>query len=716
MMSAIFSNQFTAIFALILGFGFLIFVHELGHFAVAKWVGIRATQFAIGFGNAIVSYRKGIGVRMGGTEKEYITRALDALKEEGKSVDGLDEHKRNQMIMEKADELGLGETEYRWNTLPLGGYVKMLGQEDMDPAAQSDDPRSFNRKSIGARAAVISAGVIMNLIFGLIFFIICFQMGVKFPAAVVGGVGLDEPAHVTYADGHEGDPNYRGLEPGDVITHLDGIPITDMAEVRIATALGKGGQAVAMTVEREGEAEPLLFKITAKPSDRNEGLLSAGIQPGYTLVVGESSKEGRAGQAAVTEGGTFDGVGLLPGMTVTAISGQPVENYGQFYRAFAALDRPKSTITFTPAQDGEPIVVEAVAAPSLVRSAVKDQLKERNAANLLGLRPATLLPDVVEDKPADNAGVLAGDVLARFGPVAWPGLEDVSKIIEAADGAPMELAVWRDGERVDLGQVEPSRKRIGVTLTQWTVSDRVGSVIPDSAFDRASTDRPLPPGSRLLSVGQTPVGNWTEFQQAVSEAIAAEGDSDQAVVISLQFEINLGDEPTTETYAVALSPEDLAQLRQELVWRPPSGFGLEPLMTTIKADGPVDATLIGFDKTGQFIQQTYITLLRLIQGTIGLNNLRGPVGIVDEGAKVAAQGLAYYLFFLGLISVNLAVLNFLPIPIVDGGLMVFLMIEKIKGSPASPQVQTAVALVGIVGLACVFLYVTFNDISRIVMG
>ncbi|MEM9884005.1 MAG: site-2 protease family protein, partial [Planctomycetota bacterium] len=66
--------------------------------------------------------------------------------------------------------------------------------------------------------------------------------------------------------------------------------------------------------------------------------------------------------------------------------------------------------------------------------------------------------------------------------------------------------------------------------------------------------------------------------------------------------------------------------------------------------------------------------------------------------------------------VNLAVLNFLPIPIVDGGLMVFLIIEKLKGSPASPKVQTVAALLGIAGLACVFLYVTFNDIARIVTG
>ncbi|MEM9418441.1 MAG: site-2 protease family protein [Planctomycetota bacterium] len=709
MMSAIFSNNFTAVIALILGFGFLIFVHELGHFAVAKWVGIRATQFAIGFGNAIVSYRKGIGIRMGGTEKEYITRALDALKEEGKSVDGLDEHKRNQMIMEKADELGLGETEYRWNTLPLGGYVKMLGQEDMDPSAQSDDPRSFNRKSIGARAAVISAGVVMNLIFGLIFFIICFQMGVKFPAAVVGGVELDKPADITYAEGHDGDPAYRGLEPGDIITHINGKPITDMAEVRIATALGKGGKPVEMTVDREGESGPLTFNITAVASEKNEGLLSAGIAPAETLTLGESRSLDRAGEAAVTPGSVFEGIGLKPGMVVAAVNGQAVENYGQYYRAFRGLDSPNVEIGFGASAGNAEVSAETVARPSLIRTKVGDVPMR----HLLGLRPVTSLPTVVEGKPAAKAGVQFGDLLARLGSVSWPAIEDISGVVKAADGEELEIAVQRDGKLMDLGQVKPRRNLIGVGLNPATDLPLVASAIPGSAFDRAASDRPLPPGSRLMAVNDREITNWTEFQHAVSDSVR---DAETTANLKITFGINLGDQQTTETYDLTLTEAELSTLQDELAWLPPGGFGLEPLMTTVKANSPIEATTIGIDKTGQFIQQTYITLLRLIQGTIGLDNLRGPVGIVDEGAKVAAQGMAYYLFFLGLISINLAVLNFLPIPIVDGGLMVFLLIEKIKGSPASPKVQTAVALVGLVGLACVFLYVTFNDISRIVAG
>ncbi|MEM1027362.1 MAG: site-2 protease family protein [Planctomycetota bacterium] len=698
-MSAIFSNQFTAIFALILGFGFLIFVHELGHFAVAKWVGIRATQFAIGFGNAIVSYRKGIGVRMGGTEKEYIARALDALKEEGKSVDGLDEHKRNQMIMEKADELGLGETEYRWNTLPLGGYVKMLGQEDMDPAAQSDDPRSFNKKSIGARAAVISAGVIMNLIFGLIFFIICFQMGVRFAAPVVGETAAGSPAAVTYARGHDGEPDFRGLQPGDKITHLDGEPITDMAEVRIATALGKGGQAVAMTVERDGVDQPLVYDIVATASEANEGLLSAGILPSQSLVVGTNNNKA----ADVIDGLGFAGQGLKPGMTLVAVNGKPVDHISEYRREVATNSDKPYLATFALPNSNVKTTLTVNPSPGW-------EISDDGVMHLLGMAPGIAVY-LQEGSPAEKAGLQNGDVLKQLGEIEWPTQRRA--IIDAVGDAGRQgitIEVLRGGETLRFEGVKPVKGKLGINLLTPETNLTLFEVSPDSPLSQAAAG-PIPPGSKLTSVNSQEVTSWTDVKRELQTAVA---HADGAVETEIGVRINLGDQPL-EIHNVTIDAEQAAAVAA-LEWRPALGVGFEPLQVEVKADGPVDATLIGFDKTGQFVQQTYITLLRLIQGTIGVKNLRGPVGIVDEGSKVAAQGLAYYLFFLGLISVNLAVLNFLPIPIVDGGLMVFLMIEKIKGSPASPQVQTAVALVGIVGLACVFLYVTFNDISRIVMG
>src|ERR1041385_2891573 len=146
---------------LIFGFGFVIFFHELGHFFAAKWVGIKVEQFAVGFGQAMVSWRKGMGFKLGSSTARY------------------------EELVSTGQGENIGETEYRLNWIPLGGYVKMLGQDDLRPNAQQDDPRAYNQKSIGARMFVVSAGVIMNILLAGIGFMVLFLIGFKDRKSVV---------------------------------------------------------------------------------------------------------------------------------------------------------------------------------------------------------------------------------------------------------------------------------------------------------------------------------------------------------------------------------------------------------------------------------------------------------------------------------------------------------------------------------------------------
>jgi regulator of sigma E protease len=97
-----------------------------------------------------------------------------------------------------------------------------------------------------------------------------------------------------------------------------------------------------------------------------------------------------------------------------------------------------------------------------------------------------------------------------------------------------------------------------------------------------------------------------------------------------------------------------------------------------------------------------------------VKRIRGPVGIVDIGTQVADRGVTYLVFFLGIISVNLAVINFLPIPIVDGGLFRVLVYEKLRGRPPSLAVQNAATIIGVTLIATVLLVVTWNDLARLV--
>ena len=190
----------------IFGFGLIIFIHELGHFVAARWAGIRVLAFAIGFGPAAASYRRGMGLRKGSSEQEYI----DLLRSEAEGLT-------------KVDPSTISPTEYRFNWLPLGGYVKMLGQEDINPGAVSDAPDSYQNTKPWKRMIVISAGVIANIITAAILFVLVYTIGISAEPAKIGGVRLDSPGSNAIATNAQTlGIQEPGLRPGDEILSING--------------------------------------------------------------------------------------------------------------------------------------------------------------------------------------------------------------------------------------------------------------------------------------------------------------------------------------------------------------------------------------------------------------------------------------------------------------------------------------------------------------
>ena len=647
-----------AILAVIVGFGFLIFVHELGHFVVAKWVGIRCTQFAIGFGQSMLTYRPGLGFRVGATEAEYQQRLKDG-----------------------ASESDIGETEYRLNWIPLGGYVKMLGQEDIGPDTESSDPRAYNNKPVWARACVISAGVIMNLIFGLLFLIIAFMAGVQFPSAVVGQVDPSMPAAVTYATGHEGEPAYRGLRPGDRITHVNGGEVRDFMDVQMATMLGHPETLIRYTVDRPGYDRALNYEMRPR-AEGPDGLLTVGIGATASLRVGEVPKHAPAYAAGVREE-----------MRIVAVDGQGVETYVQYLDLLAAAEGRPVAVTFR-GREGEEVTIEQAARPVLER-------RER-AMHLAGLVPVTEIVAVPTDRgetPASRAGVQPGDAIAELAGEAWPSPQRIFALI---DDEPVHLVVERDGRRIDLGHITPDRHgRIGIVPEGY----RDRTIVSGTLGESPAAGLELAPGTQIVSVDGEAVQTWGDMQRVLSR-LARE----DAQRVSIAYRLPDAQQP--ETGELVLDDD----ARYGLIttrWTHPPTVGLYTLQQRVSGANPIAATAIGIEKTHQFMVRIYQTVLRLVQGTVRVEHLRGPVGIVHEGTHILDRGWTYFLFFLGLISVNLAVINFLPIPIVDGGHMVFLIIEKLKGSPASPQIQGAATMVGLALLLLLFVSITYHDIARL---
>jgi regulator of sigma E protease len=134
------------------------------------------------------------------------------------------------------------------------------------------------------------------------------------------------------------------------------------------------------------------------------------------------------------------------------------------------------------------------------------------------------------------------------------------------------------------------------------------------------------------------------------------------------------------------------------------------------AVGFFDAVKLGARYTWGFTRLIFETLARLFQGRVSANDLGGPIMIAQEAGRRAASGLEPLLRFMALISINLGVINVLPVPVLDGGHLAFFLFEAVRGRPLSVRYREIAQQVGVFLLLALMVFVVFNDISRIVSG
>ncbi len=716
---------------IVLGFGFLIFVHELGHFLAAKWAGIRAEAFAVGMGPVALAWRKGIGLRFGSTAKEYEQRVRDHLAAQPQGAP-------SKLSLEEAyrigDKLGIGETEYSLRWLPLGGFVKMLGQEDANPNYVSQDPRSYQNCPIGKRMVVVSAGVIMNILLAIVLFVIAFMVGVRFEAPVVGETMDTMPAAQALPENADRlGITTAGLQPGDEVLAIDGQPARTFADIQIASAMSKPGVPVKLAVAREGFDEPLQFSLLPKP-DSMTRLLSIGILPGSSSQLSETNL-GAVNVAATLEELGLAQAGVKPGMAMVAAEGEHVRTFEQFQRVLKAKDgEPVRTQWQALDENGEPTgpAVEAeIAAKPEFQVLLYPELVEGNVREielgLIGLAPLVKIEGTLAGSA--NEGVLKeGDVVLRVGNLVAPLMQQFMRFVRERPGETFDMLVLRDGEQQSVTVRVNKSGQVGVELAYaW---DMPNIAAPMTRLGVASTDANgeatgpkykespvaslnLMPGDRILEAAGRSVKDWTDIREALRRAVR-DYDPEAGAQVELVVQRLFWDsEP--EYHLLTLGPDDCAKI-SSLGWDSTlPRYVFKPLQTTLSAGGnPFTAVAMGVRETHKLVLLVYLTIDRLVRGSVGVEQLRGPVGIVDLGAKIIPQGAMYFLFFLGMISVNLAVINFLPLPIVDGGLFLFLVYEKIKGQPPPLAFQSAATFVGIALIGTLFLVTFYNDVMRLI--
>lgn len=689
--------RFGDLVLVVLGFSLIIVIHEAGHFLAARWAGIRVLAFAVGFGPAIVSFRRGLGWRRGSSEPEY-KRA----ENEGRLA------------------AGVSTTEYRLNILPFGGYVKMLGQDDINPTARSHEPDSYQSCVPWKRMIVISAGVVANIITAAALFVAVFMIGLKTEPAKVGLVEAGSPAATTVARNAAAlGVTDVGLKSGDEIVQIDGEEPLSFNDVVLASAMARRGRTVEISVRRRGVDGVLHFPIMPV-EDRVTKLLFIGIRPAESARLRTTPRveERVRFMQVMAERGL---PGVEPGMTLKSIGGKPVESLGQVFKAVDESGGQTLPVVFE-SEDGREVRLALPSDPRMMRSMMlvgKDEAIE--ARHLLGLMPVMAVEDVTKDSGGYKVGMRPGDVFSRLGALEWPSFAAGISEVRAHRGKDIRVTVVRkdsDGRWVekDLGDVPVSRDgKIG--FLPFDSSARGAWVGTPYTWTEDAWNTPqIAAGSRIVGVNGQATATMRDVRRALFE-IARAGEGERVATLSVESPLQAADGgrwvqeidwPLNAAAVTALTTSP---------WEPALEINqFEPEQVVLKADGPVHAIKMGVSETHRVMLTTYVTFARLFQGTIKVSHLKGPVGIAHVGTLLAERGWVWLLFFMAIISVNLAVINFLPIPIADGGHFVFLLYEQITGKPVSAAVQNVAAIAGLVLLAAVFLIVTFNDIQNLFRG
>ncbi len=685
----------------ILGFGALVAIHEWGHFIAARWAGIRVYQFAVGMGPPICSWRKGVGFRMGSTYEAAANKCAALTGQDPQNVDTINLPQQ------------IGQTEYRLSWFPIGGYVKMRGQEDLNPQATSSAPDSYTMTAPWKRLIVISAGVIMNLLVGAALFMVIYKVGIMMPPPVVGEIAEGQPAALAEpTNGLSLGVESVGLEPGDRITSINGHRTRSFQDIFAAAAMNGQDDAMEVLVERPGVEGDLRFEMTPRMNEATR-FQELGIYAQTSTTLVENARLGPELQKLGLPG-------VSPGMTLATLDGEETSTHLQVRRIIDASEgRPLEAVFTGP--DDERVLLEIEPNAALQSATVELAPDQRTSVrHLLGMTPPLEVRSVDTDR-ARRAGLVAGDIFARVGGLNWPNFAEAIGEIRRHSGRTIELTVVREGAFVDLSAPVRSDGTIGFGAMDAGDSTILATRIPADALeaeDSGVTGTPpidLPPGSVITSVNGAPVSSFTEIRSALRAA--ANGDEDATVNIGARLPLGgaYGAGPDTDT-TWTIAARDMKAIG-ELGWiNPLHASFFEAVRELDKATGPIDALDRGLADTKRMVAMTYLTIVRLFQGTVKVEHLKGPVGIVHIGSTIADRGLIDMLWFLAIISVNLAVLNFLPLPIVDGGQAIFVLVEWATGKPVSIAVQNIATLAGLALLGTVFIVVTFNDLTNLFGG
>lgn len=532
--------------------GVLIFVHESGHFLWAKLFGVRVLTFSLGFGPRVAGFTR-------------------------------------------------GGTDYQIAALPLGGYVRMLGENPHEQIRREDEPHAFHTQPVWRRFVIVLAGPMMNLLFPLVLYFVVFLGTSTLSPAIIGDVFPGQPA-----DGK--------LEPGDRVTAIDGEPVQTFYDLTRLVGT-KAGQTLRFAIERDGETltRPItpIAKRVERPLDLSEEVGRIGVSVNQPLsIVGVLDDRSPAAEAGIN---TFD--------WVVSAAGKRVDRWGELEHVLSANRGSLVPIT--------------VLRPEPVPGALGALL----GVSVYAPRVATLMPHVGTAPGGERAGLEAGDLY-------------VSRVFA---GSPEARAGLRKGDR-------------------------------------------------LLALDGRPIRHFTSF---LEELEAAGGATHELTVRRdgdlLTLHYALAHAPGTGEYEHDRDRYAIGMRR----WQPTMPFA------EVKNPNPLGyASHEAVRATSEVVELTAISFVRLFQGRLSMKSIGGPLTIFDAAGEAAREGAMNYLFLMGFISVNLGLINLMPIPLLDGGHLLFFLIELVTRKPLSQRLREYASMAGLTILILLMVFAFKNDVER----
>lgn len=248
---------------------------------------------------------------------------------------------------------------------------------------------------------------------------------------------------------------------------------------------------------------------------------------------------------------------------------------------------------------------------------------------------------------------------------------------------------------------EPDKQDPVVSLGIIPRGPQIESVLAQVQSGSAAQKAGLQAGDRIVKVDGQPLGRWQTLVKRIHDGPGQ----------PLALEIERNGAPLSLT----LVPDSKTAAGKDIGFAGiiPKVLPLPDEYKTIRQFGPFSALYQAGDKTWQIMRLTVSMLGKLITGDVKLNNLSGPISIAQGAGASAGVGFVYYLMFLALISVNLGIINLFPLPVLDGGHLLFLAIEKLKGGPVSERVQDYSYRIGSILLVLLMGLALFNDFSRL---